>query len=146
MSVFTSLKLVASKSRHHMPAAMRRRHKLCAKLQEQLELAEAQRAGRTYSSIRRRSVVNESTGERTMVESPKRLREWFWMADNGKIHLAVRYGARVLELAKGRNAVELADRDELIVALTALKTAVMSGELDAQIEAAAGALRAGFRK
>jgi hypothetical protein len=51
-----------------------------------------------------------------------------------------------LELAKGKNAIELASGDELIAALQALKTATLAGELDAAIEAASGALRAGFKK
>jgi hypothetical protein len=52
----------------------------------------------------------------------------------------------VLELAKGKNAIELASGDELIATLHALKTAALAGELDPQIEAASGALRAGFGK
>ena len=36
--------------------------------------------------------------------------------------------------------------DELIAVLAKLKDAVLAGELDAQIEAASGALRAGFGK
>ena len=52
----------------------------------------------------------------------------------------------VLELAKGKNAVELGSGDELIAALHALKAAALAGELNKQIEAASGALRAGFTK
>ena len=75
------------------------------------------------------------------------LRRLFWpYNDAGKINLAVRYGSKVLELAKGKNAVELGSGDELIAALHALKAAALAGELDAQIEAASGALRAGFVK
>ena len=52
----------------------------------------------------------------------------------------------MLELAKGKNAIELGSGEELMFTLNALKTAVLAGELDAQIEAASGALRAGFQK
>ena len=58
----------------------------------------------------------------------------------------MRYGSKVLELAKGKNAIELTTGDELIAVLAKLKAAVLAGELDAQIEAASGALRAGFGK
>jgi len=44
------------------------------------------------------------------------------------------------------NAVELATGDELFAVLVKLKAAVGAGELDAQIETASGALRAGFGK
>ena len=80
------------------------------------------------------------------MEAVKRVKEWFWINDTGKLNLAVRYGSQVLELAKGKNAVELASGEELIAALHSLKAAVLAGELDAQIEAASGQLRAGFEK
>ena len=80
------------------------------------------------------------------MEAVKRVKEWFWINDAGKLNLAVRYGSKVLELAKGKNAIELASGEELIAALYSLKAAVLAGELDAQIEAASGQLRAGFEK
>ena len=58
----------------------------------------------------------------------------------------MRYGSKVLELTKGKNAIELTNGDELIAVLAKLKDAVLAGELDAQIETASGALRAGFGK
>ena len=36
--------------------------------------------------------------------------------------------------------------EDMVKALTAIKTAVEAGELDAQIETASGALRAGFKR
>ncbi len=80
------------------------------------------------------------------MEAVKRVKEWFWINDTGKLNLAVRYGSKVLELAKGKNAIELASGEELIAVLERLKAAVLAGEMDAQIEAASGALRAGFVK
>ena len=80
------------------------------------------------------------------MEAVKRVKEWFWVNETGKLNLAVRYGSKVLELAKGKNAIELTTGDELIAVLAKLKAAVLAGELDAQIEAASGALRAGFGK
>jgi len=52
----------------------------------------------------------------------------------------------VIELGKGKNAVEVADLNALIEALTTVKNAVLAGELDAEIEKASGALRSGFKK
>jgi hypothetical protein len=80
------------------------------------------------------------------METVKRVREWFWINDAGKINLSVLYGSKVLELSRGKNAIELATGEELIAVLEKLKAAVLAGELDAQIEAASGALRAGFVK
>ena len=146
MSTLNSLKLVASKKNRSLSPVAHRRNKLAAKIHEQIELCEAQRSGGVYAPRRLRTVVDRHTGERKTIEAVKRVKEWFWISDTGKINLAVRYGSRVLELAKGKNAIELASGDELIAALQALKTATLAGELDAAIDAASGALRAGFKK
>jgi hypothetical protein len=146
MSTLTSFKLVASKRARSIPPVVQRRNKLANKLHEQIELCEAQRAGTIYAPKRLRTVTNKHTGERTTVEAVKRVKEWFWINDAGKLNLAVRYGSKVLELAKGKNAIELASGEELIAALQSLKAAALAGELDAQIEATSGQLRAGFVK
>ncbi len=146
MSTLNSLKLVASKKNRSLSPVAHRRNKLAAKIHEQIELCEAQRSGGVYAPRRLRTMVDRHTGERKTVEAVKRVKEWFWINDAGKINLAVKYGSKVLELAKGKNAIELASGDELIATLHALKTAALAGELDPQIEAASGALRAGFGK
>ena len=51
-----------------------------------------------------------------------------------------------LDLARGKNAIELGAREELVPVLQKLKAAVEAGELDAQIEAVSGAMRSRFVK
>ena len=58
--------------------------------------------------------------------------------------LQVRYGTRVLDLAKGKNSIEVGTVAELITVLQTVKSAVEAGELDAQIEAASAAVRERF--
>ncbi|MCF8166632.1 MAG: hypothetical protein K9J35_08200 [Rhodoferax sp.] len=60
--------------------------------------------------------------------------------------VSVRYGSRVLELAKNKYAVEILTETDLIKTLDVIKTPVLAGELDAQIDAAASKLRAGFAR
>ena len=147
MNALNGLKLVASKKNRTLSPVAHRRNKLVNKLHEQIELCEAQKAGEIYAPRRLRTVTNKQTGERVTIEAVKRVKEWFWINDAGKINLAVRYGSKVLTLnSKGANAVELGSGDELIAALHALKAATLAGELDTQIETASGALRAGFVK
>ena len=67
------------------------------------------------------------------------------MADNGKTAVSVRYGATVLELSKGRFAIELSESGELVSALEIVSAAVQAGELDVAIEAAAVKLRDRFQ-
>ncbi len=66
--------------------------------------------------------------------------------DNGKLAINLRYGARMLELAKGKFAIEVASEKELVPTLEALKSIAAAGELDAAIETASVKLREGFGK
>jgi hypothetical protein len=80
-------------------------------------------------------------------QSVKKVREWWHVSDNGKINLFLKYGSKQIQLdSKGKNAIEVANGEELLSALETLKLAVEQGELDAQIEATSGALRAAFLK
>ncbi|KAB0598081.1 DUF6641 family protein [Cupriavidus pauculus] len=144
MSGLNNLKLIAAKRPNAVPQIVQRRNRLIAKIWEQTELAKAQREGVSFQPTRVRSVKDAETGERRSIETAKRVRAWWFAAENGKLCLQVRYGARVLELAKGKTAVEVGSTDNLIPTLDALKAAVAAGELDAQIEAASETMRSGF--
>ena len=98
-----------------------------------------------YAPKRLKNVTNES-GERVVVETTKRVKEWFWTTPNNKINLSVRYGSKTLELAKGKNAIELGTQDELIETLALLQQVVIGGELDEAINNASEKLKAGFNK
>ena len=145
MSVIAKLKLVASKRERNLSPIVLRRNKLAAKLEEQLQLAQAQKEGRLYSPKRIKNVTN-SEGERVAVETTKRVKEWYWTTPANKINLCVRYGSKTLELSKGKNAIELSTGDELLATLSMLKEAVIAGELDDAINTASDKLRAGFGK
>ena len=147
MAFLTNLKLVVSKKHQTVAPIVQRRNKLINKLHEQIELCEAQQAGKTYAPTRLKTYTNKQTGERMTVEATKRVKEWFWIGDSGKINLAIKYGAKTLPLnAKGANAIELANGDELIATLKELKIATANGELDDAITEVSEATRQGFGK
>ena len=146
MSTLEKLKLVNSKRGRTASPIVHRRNKLIAKIAEQIELATAQKEGRVYAPKKFKTVTNVDTGERHTIETIKRVKEWYWTADSGKINFSVRYGSKVIELAKGKNAVEVANRDELVSTLSLIKAAVMAGELDEAINTASDKLRSGFTK
>ncbi len=73
------------------------------------------------------------TGERKHVAVAKRVKSWTFNADNGKLCVNVRYGARVLDLGKGKTAVELSSTKELVATLETISAAVNAGELDAEM-------------
>ena len=145
MSALTGLKLTATHKPTHMSPVQQRRNKLAKRLWEQIELAKAEQNGTTFAPTRFRSVKDAETGARKQVETCKRVKAWWFVADNGKLVLSIRYGTRVLELAKGKWAVELGGEKDLVGVLEVVKTAVLAGELDAQIDAASDKLREGFR-
>lgn len=145
MSFIAKLKLISSKRERNLSPIVMRRQKLAQKIEEQLQLAQAQKEGRLYAPKRIKNVTNEA-GERVSVESVKRIKEWYWTTPNNKINLSVRYGSKTLELSKGKNAIELSTGDELLATLASLKEAVIAGELDEAINLASDKLRAGFNK
>lgn len=143
----SGLKLVTAKKNLTASPIVHRRNKLIAKLHEQIELCEAKRNGQTYVPKRLKTYVNKQTGERMTVEAVKRVKEWFWIGDNGKINLTVRYGAKTLPLnKKGANAIECTNGEELVNTLKSLKLAVTNGELDEAITEVSSATRKAFGK
>ena len=146
MATLATLKLSAAVKPAHMPVIQVRRNKLIKRLWEQMELAKAQQAGTHFAPIKFRSIADPATGMRKQVEVTKRVKQWWFTADNGKLAMNVRYGARMIELAKGKSAIEMANAADLVPTLELIKRAVEAGELDAQIDAAALKLRDGFGK
>lgn len=146
MALMANLKLTTALKPSHTSAVQVRRNKMCHRLVEQIQLATAQQSGARYNATKLRSVVDQATGMRKQVELPKRVKPWWFTADNGKVALNVRYGARLLEIAKGKFAVELANEKDLIPTLEVIKRAVQEGELDAAIASVSVKLRDGFKK
>jgi hypothetical protein len=146
MSVLSGLKLVSAKRPAALAPIQICRNKLIVNLTEQIALATALKDGGTFAPKRLRRVKDEQSGEIRSVEVTKRVRQWWFTAESGKVCVQLRYGSKVIDIAKGKNSVEVSNGAELISVLSALKTAVETGELDAQITAAAEAIRARFGK
>ena len=67
-----------------------------------------------------------------MVEKPKNVRQWFWES-GGVWFFQIRYGAKGLELAKGKPTIEAGDRENLLEIIDLCSNAVKDGELDNQL-------------
>ena len=145
-SQLSTLKLTPAKKSAFVSPIVVRRRKMSRRIWEQIELAKAQAAGTQFTLTKFRTVRDAETGARRQVELPKRIKSWVFTTDTGKTAIAVRYGARLLELAKGKYAVEVVSPAQLIPTLELIKTAIDAGELDEQLEATAGSVRASFRR
>lgn len=147
MSLLASFKLVSSKRTPTASPVILRRNKLISKIHQQLELCAAQKAGQKYSPKITKTFINRQTGEKYTAEVTKRVKEWFFVDNDGKLNLMIKYGAKTLNLnGKGANAILLKNGDELIAALTDLKGAVANGEFDAALEEASKETRTKFTK
>lgn len=145
MALLTSLKLVAAQRSNKIPPAVQRRNKLIKALNEQIAAAQAQAEGRTYAPTKQKKALDTETGQRVTITVPKRVKSWYWINEAGKVQLSIRYGAKILDLAKGKNAIEI-EFAQLVATLETVKHAVEAGELDAAIEAASMATKHNFEQ
>ena len=145
-SILSSLKLTTAKRQQVANPTEFRRQKISVKLKEQVALATALKNGETYT-CKRLKTVTDSDGIRQTVEVNKKVKQW-WFVQNNKVCVQVKYGSKVVPLsAKGdKNSVEVSNADELIDVLNKLDEAVLTGELDSQIEIAANTVKGRFKK
>ena len=146
-TVLSSLKVINAVKQVANDSTQFRREKLCKKLDEQINLAVAVSEGNTYTVKRQRNIKDKDSGLTTTVEVNKRVRQWWFVnRDTNKVALQLRYGTKVIEFAKGKNAIEVNSGEELITTLQKLRTATMNGELDDCINTASLLVKARFKK
>ena len=139
-TLLSTLKLVTATRATHISPVLQRRQKLIAKIDEQICLATAAMDGTEFKPTKFKNVVNAETGETEYKQVAKKLRTWWWRNEAGKVNLVVRYGARIIELAKGKNSIELENEAAILPTLEVIKKAVEAGELDDAITAVSKAV------
>jgi hypothetical protein len=110
-----------------------RRMKLVSSIIEQHTAAKAKLNGETYRVKVLRRIRNKVTGDSVIAEREKRFRPCWWIAEDGKHYLEVRYGWKQLEIAKGKSTIEVGDATNLLATLEILRDAAMVGEFDDQL-------------
>jgi hypothetical protein len=86
-------------------------------------------------SLRTRSKTTAiENGEERKLEIPKRLWRWWTEQQGGAVLLKISYGNKLIELEKGKNAIELSSKPELAPTLQSIKKAVNNGEFDTLLE------------
>ena len=146
MSTLNTLKLVTAVKPQQMPDVVKRRYKLGNKLWEQIQLARSQFLNEPFKITKMKTVKNIDTGLNETIAVTKRIRPWWFNSSTGSLCVTIKYGTKVIELAKGKPSIELPNQEELISTLELVKKAVEAGELDQQIDQASGALRSNFKK
>jgi hypothetical protein len=144
--LLSSLTIVQAKRQSLADPIVFRRMKLIRKLDEQINLANAVLNGTTYVVKRLKNIKNEQSGEIRSFEVVRNVRPMFFKATNNKLCVQVRYGSKVVELAKGKNAIQVDDEKTLIKVLETVRSAVFDGELDEQIAIASDAVKTRFKK
>lgn len=136
MGHLNALNITALKARLPMTPQEQRRIKLLAKLEEQHAIASAAAEGRSHA-VSKHVWAKDADGNRVRVEREKRLKPWWWR-DGDAVTLVVRYGAKPVELAKGKKAISVPDLATLPNAIVTVIEAVKAGELDAAIDVVVG--------
>lgn len=145
MSVLNELKFVAAKRNTYASPVVVRRNKLLKKLHEQESVAKAELEGATYNPVKLKT-VKYADGTSKTFEVAKRVKRWAYTGEDGKVYLVVFYGNKLIEFAKGKQAIEVGDAAGLLNTLALVKSAVAAGELDSQIESVAGAIKSRIAK
>jgi len=146
MSTLATLKLVTAKKPQNLAPVVLRRNKLSNRLWEQIQFAKSQAENTKFEPVKYRTIKDTETGIRKQIQVSKRIKPWWFVAENGKVCVSIKYGSWTVELAKGKPSVEVASAGDLIKTLETIKKAVEEGELDAQLDLASNSLRSGFNK
>ena len=136
MSHLAKLTVTQLKRPQSLTPAEQRRNKLVAKLEEQLALCQAQAEGKNYV-VTKAAWTRDDNGNKQRVQKERMVKPWYWQDGEGMC-LVVRYGARIIELSKGKRAISVNAAAMLPGALNTLIAAVKAGELDAAISAVIG--------
>jgi hypothetical protein len=137
MSILESLVLseISKKAENTLPHMVNRR-KMIVALDEQIAGATAEASGQHFSRSVEKWVKTENGGkERRTVERP--LRKMWWKSADG-IMLELKFALKPVKIGTGnRSSIVVGSIDNLVPVLEKVKQAVIAGELDGALKAAA---------
>lgn len=145
MSTLGKLKFVSAKRVSGADATQSRRVRMCARIDEQIAMIKAAVSGGKYLRTRVVEDIAED-GSTTEREVSVRKRQWFWIDSAGNALVSIRYGSGVLELQRGKNAIQAPSLTALVDVLELVQKAVASGELDALMATVCENTRKRFKK
>ena len=123
MELLKKMKLVKYERTGEIDPVLQRRSKLMIKIDEQINLITNPK-----TELAENFVVKDADGKDKQVNVEKRVLRWWQIGMNGKIKLTVRYGSRPLQFAKGFDAIEVADTNEVVDVLEKFREATERGD------------------
>ena len=118
------------------PVALKR-SKFISRVSEQLEIANHLMKGE--------QIPFTSFHDPVSLKRPRKVSPWWWIDKEGKYLMTIKYGSKVIELAKGKSAVQAETLEQIIEVLKSLKQATSNGELDVLLTQAGELIRKKFK-
>ena len=118
------------------PVALKRT-KFISRVSEQLEIANHLMKGE--------QIPFTSFNDPISLKRPRKISPWWWTDKDGKYLMTIKYGSKVIELAKGKAAVQAETLDQIIEVLKCLKLATSNGDLDVLLTQAGELIRRKFK-
>ena len=118
------------------PVALKR-SKFISRVSEQLEIANNLMTGE--------QIPFTSFHDPVSLKRPRKVSPWWWIDKEGKYLMAIKYGSKVIELVKGKSAVQAETLEQIIEVLKSLKQATSNGELDVLLTQAGELIRKRFK-
>ena len=119
------LNFVALPKNFRNDPVMKRREKMLSQLEQQRNLA----MDPSYTIVQQRWVKDEN-GVKQPVERHKQIKRWWLRNGMGDCLLIIRYGSRVLELQKGKAAIDVGGEANLVSVIEEIMRMTKEGELD----------------
>ena len=119
------LNFVALPKNFRNDPVMKRREKMLSRLEQQRNLAQDP----SYTIVQQRWVKDEN-GVKQPVERHKQIKRWWLRNGMGDCLLIIRYGSRVLELQKGKAAIDTGGEANLVAVIEEIMRMTKEGELD----------------
>lgn len=122
------------------------RQKLVDRIDDQIALAKAAEAGQSFQRVKYRRTRDLENDEISETPVRTRVRPWWVQDKDGSLLLWIKYGNQMLELQKGKPAIRIKSKEELVGTLETVRDAVRAGELDTLILAAVAQFKNRFSK
>ncbi|WP_146346999.1 DUF6641 family protein [Phaeobacter marinintestinus] len=133
MTHLSKLSLSSSSRKQPVSPVARKRLNLIRKLDLQIQAAEAELKDEEFLEDIRKWVRGED-GERQQITEQRAVRKWWWQHHTGAWMITLRDGAKELPLLEDKNSIEVGEISNLVDALQTIRSAVIAGELDDQLE------------